>query len=259
MNQNNKDASDIAGKTVVITGAAQGIGRSIAESFRAEGANVVVADLIEGEPFAPDNTEDGSGNLLVVHANITKDDTLEALVDATEERFGPIDILINNAALFASEELKGFADHSLESWDHMMTVNVRGLYQASRAVLPSMERAGGGAIVNIGSGTVFKGPPGLLSYVASKGAVHAMSSAMARELGPKNIRVNCIAPSFTKSANAAANEDFGNISKNVLQQRIIQRDMMPADLVGAARFLASDASGFMTGQLINVDGGVHFH
>ena len=249
------NTAGVSGKTIIVTGAAQGIGRAIADAFRSEGANIIVADIIEGEPFE----KEAPGEVLVVKADITDDASLAAMVAAGEDRFGPVDVLINNAALFASEQLTPFADHSLDSFDRMMTVNVRGLYQASRAVLPSIERAGGGAIVNIGSGTVFKGPPGLLSYVASKGAVHAMSSAMARELGPKNIRVNCIAPSFTLSKNAADNEGFGAISQNVLQQRIIKRDMLPDDLVGAARFLASDSSAFLTGQILNVDGGVHFH
>ena len=138
----------------------------------------------------------------------------------------------------------------------MLKVNVRGLWQTSKAVLPSMRKAGGGKIINISSGTVHKGPPGQLHYVASKSAVLGMSRSMARELGGDNIQVNTISPSLTMSEGVLANPAWEPFKKNLAETRIIQRDMLPTDLVGTALFLASSDSDFLTGQSVNVDGGV---
>jgi NAD(P)-dependent dehydrogenase (short-subunit alcohol dehydrogenase family) len=142
-------------------------------------------------------------------------------------------------------------------WDAMMRVNVKGVWQTSKAVLPSLRKAGRGKIINVSSGTIYKGPPGQLHYVASKGAVSAMTRTMARELADDNICVNTILPGLTMTDAVLANPTWEPFRKNLLSAKMIQRDMLPDDLVGAALFLASDESDFITGQSINVDGGVY--
>lgn len=173
----------------------------------------------------------------------------------TKEAFGNPNILINNAGLFADLELKPFMNISEDEFDKVMTVNVRGMFQAVKAVSPAMAEAGGGSIVNISSGTYFYGPPGMMHYVASKSAVVGMTRSMARELGNQKIRVNAIAPGFTESDSVLAGGNFEIVREMSVTGRPIERPMLPSDLVGAVTFLASANSGFMTGQLLNVDGG----
>lgn len=242
-------------KVAVITGAAQGIGAAFARAFAAEGAKIVSADIADSSEIVAEIRGLG-GDAIGTRTDITDDDSLQAMVASTEEAFGPIEILVNNAAMFAALELKPFEKLSSDEWDRMMCINVRGLWQATKAVVPSMRRNGRGKIVNISSGTVHKGPPGQLHYVASKSAVLGMSRSMARELGPDNITVNTISPSLTMSDGVLANPAWEPFRKNVVGSRVIQRDMLPQDLVGTALFLSSADSDFLTGQSVNVDGGV---
>ena len=245
----------LAGKVAVITGAAQGIGAEFARAFAAEGARIVSADIADSSDIVAE-IKDNGGEALGVVADITDNASLEQMVAETEAAFGPIEILINNAAMFASLELKPLSKISEDEWDLMMRINVRGLWQTTKAVIPSLQRNGRGKIVNISSGTVHKGPPGQLHYVASKSAVLGMSRSMARELAPDNITVNSISPSLTMSEGVLANPAWEPFRKNVVGSRVIQRDMLPNDLVGAALFLSTPDSDFITGQSINVDGGV---
>ena len=242
-------------KVAVITGAAQGIGAEFARAFAAEGARIVSADIADSSVIVAEINEAG-GEALGLKADITDNDSLEKMVADTEEAFGPIEILINNAAMFAALELKPMSKISEDEWDLMMRINVRGLWQTTKALVPSLQRNGRGKIVNISSGTVHKGPPGQLHYVASKSAVLGMSRSMARELAPDNITVNTISPSLTMSEGVLANPAWEPFRKNVVGSRVIQRDMLPNDLVGAALFLSTPDSDFITGQSINVDGGV---
>ena len=242
-------------KVSIITGAAQGIGAEFARAFAAEGAKVVVADISSTDSIVAEIGQAG-GEAIGIKADITNSESLQEMVAATEDAFGPVNILVNNAAVFASLDLKPFDQLTEDEWDLMLKVNVRGLWQTSRAVLPSMRNAGGGKIINISSGTVHKGPPGQLHYVASKSAVLGMSRSMARELGSDNIQVNTISPSLTMSEGVLANPAWEPFKKNLAETRIIQRDMLPTDLIGTALFLASSDSDFLTGQSVNVDGGV---
>jgi len=242
-------------KVSIITGAAQGIGAEFARAFAAEGANVVIADISSTDSIVAE-IGDAGGEAIGIKADITNSESLQEMVAATEDAFGPVNILVNNAAVFASLDLKPFDQLTEDEWDLMLKVNVRGLWQTSKAVLPSMRKAGGGKIINISSGTVHKGPPGQLHYVASKSAVLGMSRSMARELGGDNIQVNTISPSLTMSEGVLANPAWEPFKKNLAETRIIQRDMLPTDLVGTALFLASSDSDFLTGQSVNVDGGV---
>jgi NAD(P)-dependent dehydrogenase (short-subunit alcohol dehydrogenase family) len=178
------------------------------------------------------------------------------LLAATMERFGRIDGLVNNAAVFATLNKKPFTEIDEAEWDKVMAVNVRGPFLCAKAVAPIMVAQKSGKIVNIASGTVFKGVPGLLHYVASKGAVVAMTRCLARELGSANVGVNAIAPGLTLSEGLVANESWqAEGSQATVATRAFRRDQMPADLVGALLFLCSSDSDFVTGQTLVVDGG----
>ena len=180
----------------------------------------------------------------------------EAMVARTVEAFGGLDVLVNNAATFVDLPRRSFLDIGTAEWDRVMAINVRGSFNCAKAAVPALRKRGGGSIVNIASSTALKGIPFTLHYVTSKGAIIAMTRAMARELGNDGIRVNALAPGLTLSeAVAAEREMFAPYIEASLRGRALKRDQMPDDLVGAAVFLASDASAFMTGQTLVVDGG----
>ena len=240
----------------VITGAAQGIGAEFARAFAAEGARVVSADILNSDAIVAEIREAG-GEALGCTTDVTDDESLTAMVNQVEKTFGPVGVLINNAAIFSALNMKPFTEIPNDEWDAMMRVNVRGLWQTSKAVLPSMKKNGGGKIVNIASGIVHKGVPGQMHYVASKGAVLALSRSMAREVAQDKICVNCISPSLTMSEGVLNNPVWEPFRKNIKSARMIQRDMVPEDLVGTALFLSTSDSDFITGQSVNVDGGTH--
>lgn len=241
-------------KVAIVTGAAQGIGARLAEGFAGEGASVVVADILDGNAIAEKIRARG-GNAIACTADVTDDTSLAAMVDAAEEAFGGIDILVNNAALFGTLKHAAIDDLAYDEWDQVMKVNVRGVLQCVKAVLPSMERRGGGSIVNISTNRIYRGFPGLLHYDASKGAVAAMTKSMAMELGDRNIRVNAIAPGLTMSENVQMRDGIDERNERVVKARAIKRSQKPEDLVGAVLFFASDGSGFVSGQSLIVDGG----
>lgn len=249
----------LEGRVAIVTGAAQGIGAAYARRLSADGAKVVVNDLLDTAPLVRE-IEAAGGEALGIEADVTDDGQLAAMVRQTMQRWGRIDALVNNAALFGHLKQSRFEDIDAEEWDAVMRVNVRSIWQVTRAVAPEMRKRKYGKIVNIASGTVFKGTPWMLHYVASKGAVVAMSRALARELGDDNICVNTLAPGLTVSENVAASGVFegGHMERNIAS-RAIKRAEMPEDLVGAVSFLCSAASDFMTGQVMIVDGGSAMH
>jgi NAD(P)-dependent dehydrogenase (short-subunit alcohol dehydrogenase family) len=245
----------LEGKVALVTGSSQGIGATLAMALAAAGAKVVVSDLQEAADTAKAIKAQG-GEAVSTKADVTDSVSLAALVATAENAFGPVSILINNAGVFGTLTLKPFAQITEDEWDLVFRVNARGVFQASKAALPSMKRAGGGSIINISSGTILRGAPMLMHYVASKGAVFAMTRSMANELAADNIRVNSILAGFTASASVLKHPTMmEKIRPHTLNARMIKRDMTPDDLCGTAVFLASDASGFITGQAINVDGG----
>ncbi len=188
--------STITGRVTIITGGARGIGAELATGLAARGARVVVADVQDTRATVSAITSAG-GAAIGVETDITDNDALAALVSATTDAFGAPEVLVNNAGLFADLELKPFLEITESEFDRVMTINVRGMFQAVKAVAPAM--TGGGSIINISSGTIFYGPPGMLHYVASKAAVMGMTRSMSRELSANDIRVNAIAPGFTES------------------------------------------------------------
>jgi NAD(P)-dependent dehydrogenase (short-subunit alcohol dehydrogenase family) len=245
----------LEGKVALVTGSSQGIGAALAAALAAAGAKVIVSDIADCTETTRQIAKLG-GEAIAVPADVTDNKSLAELVAVAETTLGPINILINNAGIFGTLELKPLMHISEDEWDAVFRVNARGVFQASKAVIPSMKRAGGGSIINIASGTILRGAPMFLHYVGSKGAVFAMTRAMATELAADDIRVNSIIAGFTASKSVLAHPVMmEKIRPHTLNARMIKRDMTPEDLCGAALFLASDASQFITGQAINVDGG----
>jgi NAD(P)-dependent dehydrogenase (short-subunit alcohol dehydrogenase family) len=245
----------LAGQVAWITGSAQGIGATLAQAFAEAGASVVVSDL-RAPDAAVDAIRASGGKAIGVVADVTNQASLESLVSQAEKAFGPITILVNNAGLFGTLELKPFMQITEDEWDAVFRVNTRGVFQATKAAVPSMRKAGAGSIINMCSGTILRGAPMFLHYVGSKGALFAMTRSMATELAADHIRVNSIIAGFTASQSVLDHPTMmARIRDRTLEARMIKRDMVPADISGAALFLASAASGFITGQAINVDGG----
>ena len=249
----------VEGKVAIVTGAAQGIGATYAQALAAEGAKIVVSDIIDGEATAA-AIRAARGEAVFLKADVSDEASVTAMVAAAEKAFGRIDILVSNAAIYANLKMKRFEDIDSAEWDRVMAVNVRGAFFCAKAVAPAMRRGGYGRIINIASGTVFKGTPGFLHYVTSKGAFVAMTRALARELGDDGICVNTLAPGLVLSEQVLANEEMREkLTGPVIASRALKRDQQPDDLIGALLFLASDDSAFMTGQAVVVDGGSVTH
>jgi NAD(P)-dependent dehydrogenase (short-subunit alcohol dehydrogenase family) len=245
----------LEGKTAIVTGGARGIGRAIAEALSGQGARLVIGDLEGAETAAAALGREAIG----VRCDVAEEAQVEAMVAAALEAFGGVDILVNNAGIYSSLVPAPFETIDVASWRRVMDANVLGVFLCCRAVVPAMRARGGGRIVNINSGTPFKGVPFLLHYVASKGAVLGMTRSLARELGPDNILVNGVAPGFTLSEGVMANEvQLEKLREISAKARSLVRDQHPADIVGAVCFFAGPASAFITGQTLIVDGGAYF-
>jgi NAD(P)-dependent dehydrogenase (short-subunit alcohol dehydrogenase family) len=248
-------AGTLDGKVAVITGAARGLGAAYAKAFAAEGAAVCVSDVLDPNSTVSD-IEAAGGTAIGIVADVTDMGACDALIAQTVGAFGGVDILVNNAALFVDIPRRSFLDIGSEEWDKVMAVNVRGSFNCAKAAVPAMQDRGAGSIINISSSTALKGIPFTLHYVTSKGAIIALTRALAREVGGDNIRVNALAPGLTKSeAVVAQDEVFAPYHEASLKGRAFKRDQVPDDLIGAALFLASDDSSFVTGQLMVIDGG----
>ena len=237
---------DLNGHVAIVTGGAQGIGAAIARGLEADGATVVVADL---------NPPEGG-----IRADVASEEDVARMVEETVERHGRIDVLVNNAGLYASLEMRAFTEIPLEEWNRVMEVNVASMFLTCRAVVPVMREHGGGKIVNISSGTPFRGVPFLLHYVTSKGAIVALTRALAKELGKDSIHVNCVAPGFTMSDGVKSHPEVIEKLRDVsIAARTIQRDQVPEDVAGAVVFLCGPGADFITGQTMVIDGGQYFH
>jgi NAD(P)-dependent dehydrogenase (short-subunit alcohol dehydrogenase family) len=245
----------LEGRVAVVTGGARGIGRAYTERFLREGASVQIADVDDAHGTETVDELRELGPVGYAHCDVSDVDSVDAYVAATTERFGRIDILVNNAALFSTLELKPFEKIPAEEWRKVMDVNTLGVFLCCRACAPQMRKGGYGRIVNLASGAPLKGVPHFLHYIASKGAVIAMTRGLARELGADGITVNALAPGFTLSEGVAGIEAHRKVGEATKMTRAIKRDETPQDLVGAVSFLASEDAAFITGQTLVVDGG----
>jgi NAD(P)-dependent dehydrogenase (short-subunit alcohol dehydrogenase family) len=245
----------LAGKVAIVTGGSQGIGNAIAQGLAREGARIVIADLQRAEEAAA--AFDGGVGLTV---DVSSEEDTGRLAAETLERCGRIDVLVNNAGLYASLAMRPFDEISLDEWRTVMDVNVASMFLTCKAVVPHMREAGGGKIVNISSGTAFRGVPFVLHYVTSKGAIVSLTRALAKELGRDGIHVNCVAPGFTMSEGVRAQPEVVEALRDVsIAARTIQRDQECEDVVGAVVFLCSPEADFVTGQTMVIDGGQYFH
>ena len=244
----------LTGRCAIVTGAGQGIGFAIAARLAADGASVVVADIARYDVAAAQLARTGA-RALGIRADVSSETDTESMAAETLKAYGRIDILVNCAAMFATVKLGPFEAIPVDEWRRLLEVNVLGVALCCKAVTPQMRRQRGGRIINLASAAPLKGVPYFLHYIASKGAVIAMTRGLARELGRDGITVNAIAPGLTVSDGTAGRPEHLRNHAESIRSRAIQREERPEDLVGAASFLASDDSAFMTGQTLAVDGG----
>jgi 3-oxoacyl-[acyl-carrier protein] reductase len=243
-------------RVVIVTGAGQGIGRVFAKAFAEAGARVVIAEVNESKAEAvAEEILRENGQVLAVTTDVADPASIEEMIGVVEDEWGRIDVLINNAGIFSTLEMRPFDQIPLDEWERVLRVNLTGPFLCARAVLPAMRRAQWGRIINVASGAVRLGRPNYLHYIATKAALAGMSLSMAREVGKEGITVNAILPgaTFTEIERKTVTPEQ---KERIVAMQCIPRPEVPEDLVGAVLFLASDASRFVTGQSINLDGGV---
>ena len=246
----------VEGRVVIITGAAQGIGRELARQFAAGGAVPVVADRnVDGAKAVLTEILDAGGTGLAVGVDVADESSVGAMVDTVVSELGRIDVLTNNASIFATIAKGPFDEITLAQWEQVLRVNVTGSFLCARAVAAHMRAAGSGRIINISSDAVTRGTVDYLHYVTSKSALIGMTNSLARELGPSGITVNCVRPgSVATEVDRTVNPTVAGRERAMALQ-CIPRGMVPTDLVGIMFFLSAPASAFITGQTIACDGG----
>ncbi|MGV3655298.1 MAG: SDR family NAD(P)-dependent oxidoreductase [Noviherbaspirillum sp.] len=250
---------NLSGKTAIVTGGAMGIGHAICEELAARGAAIVIADR-SGAEAAAERLQQKGFRAAGVATDVSSEADTARMAAFAVETFGGIDILVNNAAIFSTLRMRPFEELTVEDWRTILDVNVIGQFLTCKAVLPAFKARGGGRVINISSGVAFKGNPRMLHYVATKGAVVAMTRSLATEMADHGVLVNSVAPGFTLSDGVNQNPELAAGSGTYsVKSRAIKRDMMPADVVGAVAFFAGPDSAFITGQTLVVDGGAYYH
>jgi 3-oxoacyl-[acyl-carrier protein] reductase len=242
-------------RVVIVTGAGQGLGRAFAKAFAAAGAIAIIAERnAERAQAVAAEIARVSNRARAIVTDVADPDSVDRMAHAVEQEFGRIDVLVNNAAIFSTLEMRPFDQIPLDEWENVLKVNVTGAFLCARAVVPAMRRAKWGRIINMASGAVSLGRPNYLHYIASKAALDGMTRSLARELGPDGITVNAILPgaTFTEIERKTVTPEQ---KERIVAMQCIPRPEAPQDLVGTMLFLASDASAFLTGQAITVDGG----
>jgi len=247
----------LAGKVALVTGGAKGIGRHYALALAAEGARVMIADIEDGTALAAEIAAHyGADAAAAAVCDVSDEHAVKVLIDKTIMRFGQIDVLVNNAALYAKLAPRNYDEWDVAVWDRVMAINVRGPWLMVRAVAPHMIARKSGKIINIASGAAYKGVPRMLPYVTSKGAMIAFTRSLSRELGQHGIAVNSLSPGYVLSDTGLENATHVEEERvPVRNSRAFKRDAYPQDLTGTLLFLASSDSDFITGQSIVVDGG----
>jgi 3-oxoacyl-[acyl-carrier protein] reductase len=251
----------LEGRTAIVTGGGHGIGKAYATRLASEGAKVVIAEIDEKAALAvAEELKKAGYEALGVGTDVADPASLAKMVDAAIARFGRIDVLVNNAAIFATVPMSRspFDQISIDEWDRMMSVNVKGTWLASCAVIPQMRKQGYGKIINVSSGTALKGSPSRIHYVTSKAGILGFTKTLANEVGKDNICVNCVAPGSTLSEENP-DEDIVKMRASATSTRALKRVQNPDDLTGAVVFFASADSDFITGQTLVVDGGSCMH
>jgi len=252
-----KRMARLEGKTAIVTGGAKGIGRHYSQALAAAGARVMIADIADGKELAAEIAgKHGANSVANIKFDVSDEKQIKDLVAQTIERFGQIDILVNNAALYSTLSPRNFDEWDAELWDKVMAINVRGPWLMVRHVAPHMIARKSGKIINIASGAAYKGVPRMLPYVTSKGAMIAFTRSLSRELGQYGIAVNSLSPGYILSDTGLENSTHVEEERlPVRNSRAMKRDAYPEDLLGTLIFLASSDSDFVTGQSIVVDGG----
>lgn len=250
---------DLSGRAVIVTGGGKGIGKVYAQEFAAAGARVVAADIDAHAAIAVAEAITATGGAaLGLGVDISDEQSVAAMASATLDRFGAIDVLINNASLMSVLPRRSWLEIPVDEWDQVMAVNLRGMFLCCRAVFPTMKTQQRGKIVNISSSRFFEGSPNRLHYTTSKAGAIGFTRALAREVGEFGVTVNAVAPGLTAS-DTQVQSTSGNYLAARSSGRAIDRVQAPGDLVGAVMFLSSSASDFMTGQTLLVDGGKMMH
>ncbi|HEX2916043.1 MAG TPA: 3-oxoacyl-ACP reductase family protein [Chloroflexia bacterium] len=246
-------------RVTIITGAGQGLGRAFALATAREGSKVVIADMnLEKAESVAGEIRSSGGEALAIKTNVTSEESTQALTRQVFEQYGRIDVLVNNAAMFSTIKMRPFDEIPVEEWDALMAVNVRGVFLCCKAVAPYMRQQRSGKIINIASIVFDLGRANYLHYVASKGAVIGITRGVATELGDYNVNVNAISPSSVQTEIPRETVTREG-ALQFAQGQVLRRVESPDDLVGTVIFLASSDSDFITGQTLNVDGGMRFH
>ena len=252
----------LKGKVAIVTGGARGLGRAFSLRLAGEGARIVVMNIVFSDKDLEDMKEtvslieEAGGEAQFFEGDVTSEEDCRTMAQKTADAYGKIDILINNAAIYDGLVRKPFDEISLDEWDRVMGVNVKGAFIATRGVFPFMKEQAYGKIVNLCSETAFTGSHGFVHYVASKGGILALTRSLAVELGPHNICINAVAPGFTDTE---ASRSLADVKKYDTTKTPLKRLGTPEDITGAALFLASPESDFITGQTVVVDGGRYMH
>ncbi|MFN3145621.1 MAG: SDR family NAD(P)-dependent oxidoreductase [Paracoccaceae bacterium] len=249
----------LEGRTAIVTGAGTGLGLEIARLLSARGANIVSADILDAERGAEAARANGR-RAIATETDVSDKAAVDAMVAAALAEFGTVDILVNNAAISRGMKLKPFEEVTVAEFRRMIDVNTLSVLLTCQAVSAHMRARRYGRIVNMVSGTAFKGAPNLAAYVASKGAVISLTRALAQEFGPDNVVVNAVSPGYTLTESNLENTAFDSVYRPIARDtRALKRDALPEDVARVAAFLASDDAGFVSGQIIAADGGSVYH